>query len=52
MIQRYRFLRQKTFESIDKFELRLNEETRKGWKALNVSNSGGGTLLVLLERES
>lgn len=52
MIQRYRFLRQKAFESAQKYEARLNEETRKGWRAVSLTGGGGGTLVVLLEKET
>lgn len=51
MLQRYRFFVQKAFESRQKFENRLNEETRKGWRAVSITGSGGGTLVVMLERE-
>lgn len=52
MLHRYRFFTQKAFESHTKFEVRLNEEVRKGWRAIGITGSGGGTLVVMLERES
>jgi hypothetical protein len=52
MLQRYRLFKQKTFESQDKFEIRMNEECRKGWKIVNLACQGSGLLIVLLEREA
>lgn len=51
MIQRYRFFRQKAFESVDKFEIRLNDECRKGWRVVSITGNNAG-LVVMLERES
>ena len=52
MLQRYRFLKQKTFESQEKFEIRMNDECRKGWKVVNLASYGSGFLIVLLEKEA
>jgi len=52
MIGRYRIFKQKTFESVAKFEVRLNEECVKGWRAISLSNDAAGILVVLLEREN
>lgn len=50
MTKRFRILQKGTFESLARFEERLNRECELGWKAISVS--GHGTLLaVLLERE-
>lgn len=51
MIERYRFLKKKAFESTQKFENRLNDECAKGWRAISMS-SDNGTFIVLLEREN
>jgi hypothetical protein len=48
-MDRYRFLRKKSWESLEKFETRLNESTSRDWKVLNFVQDGG--ILVLLERE-
>ena len=46
----YKFIRQKAFEKIDKFEKRLNESISQGWK-VNSFASDNGTITVLLERD-
>lgn len=46
----YKFIKQKAFEKIDKFEKRVNETTSQGWKVNNFS-SDHGSITVLLERE-
>ncbi|WP_462247941.1 hypothetical protein [Ekhidna sp.] len=46
----YRFLKQKAFEKIDKFEKRVNEATGQGWK-IHGFTSDHGSITVLLERE-
>ncbi|WP_155212796.1 hypothetical protein [Fulvivirga aurantia] len=48
-MQNYKFFKKGTFESFDKFEKRLNEETSKGWKPLGFTNDHGHAV-VLLER--
>jgi hypothetical protein len=48
---RYKLLSKKAFESISKFENRLNEECAKGWRAVSVSSDHSG-IVVLLEREN
>lgn len=50
MNQRYRLLMKGTFESMAKFEARLNEECALGWKAISIGGQGS-ILTVLLERE-
>jgi len=52
MIGKYRFFTKKTFESMVKFEIRLNEECAKGWRAISLSNDPVGNTIVLLEREN
>lgn len=51
MLQRYRIFKPKAFESSTKFENRLNEEVRKGWRVINMVRYGSG-FAVLLEREA
>lgn len=51
MIGKYRILRRKAFESLGKFENRLNEECAKGWRAISISTEHAG-IIVLLEREN
>lgn len=46
----YKFIRQKAFEKIDKFEKRLNDNITQGWK-VNSFASDHGSITVLLERE-
>jgi hypothetical protein len=51
MIGKYKILRRKAFESIEKFENRLNEECAKGWRAISIASEHSG-IIVLLEREN
>lgn len=46
----YKFIKQKAFEKMDKFEKRVNDATMQGWK-VNSFTSDHGSLTVLLERE-
>ncbi len=46
----YKFIRQKAFEKMDKFEKRVNDATMQGWKVNSIA-SDNGTVTVLLERE-
>jgi hypothetical protein len=48
---RYRLVRKKAFESLEKFEKRLNEEVGNTWRVVNIATDSGG-LIALLERES
>lgn len=50
MHPKYKLLKKGSFESLKKFEVRLNEECISGWKAISISDSNG-SLTVLLERE-
>lgn len=45
----YKFLKRKGFESLDKFEKRINEIASQGWKVVNFTSDHGG-LIVLFER--
>lgn len=48
-MERYRLFKRGIFESLEKFEKRLNDECRRGYRAVSVSQSDG-TTLVLLEK--
>jgi hypothetical protein len=51
MNNRFKFFAKKMFESMEKFELRLNEECRKGYRPISMSaDSGANTIVVLLEK--
>jgi len=50
MNPKYRLLKKGTFESLEKFEKRLNDECVGGWRAISISDSSG-TLTVLLEKD-
>jgi hypothetical protein len=45
----YKLLRQKAFETMPKFEKRLNQEAKNGWKPYLMSTNGH-VLVVMLER--
>lgn len=47
----YKFLKKKTFEKIDRFESRINEEASKGWVVVNFTGDGQHSVAVLLKRE-
>lgn len=49
MNNKYRILSKKLFESTSKFEERMNEECRKGWKPTSIS-SDNGSVIVLMEK--
>lgn len=51
MAPKFRLLKKKAFESLEKFEIRLNDECQNGWRAISMS-SDNGTLIVLLERDN
>ncbi|WP_425392634.1 hypothetical protein [Ekhidna sp.] len=46
----YKFLKQKAFEKVERFEKRMQESMSQGWK-VNSFTSDHGSLVVLLERE-
>lgn len=50
MNPRYRLIKKGAFESLKKFEQRLNEECVSGWKAISISDANS-SITVLLERE-
>ncbi|WP_420317978.1 hypothetical protein [Ekhidna sp.] len=46
----HKFLKQKAFEKVERFEKRLQESISQGWK-VNSFASDQGSLIVLLDRE-
>ena len=50
MNPKYRLIKKGAFESLKKFEQRLNEECAGGWKAISISDANS-SITVLLERE-
>ncbi len=46
----YKILTKKAFESVDKFEKRLNEICQKGWKPVSLANGNHGGIMILLEK--
>jgi hypothetical protein len=51
-MDKYRFLKKKTFESLEKFEQRLNHECNNGWRVVSIASDSSYGLVALLERES
>lgn len=49
-MNRYRLIRQKTFESIENYEDRLNKECGTGWRISQFAGTPNA-LVALLERE-
>ncbi|MCK5278766.1 MAG: hypothetical protein KAQ62_24160 [Cyclobacteriaceae bacterium] len=50
-MEEYKLLNQKTFESIKKFEKRLNEICQQGWKPVSIGTSQSGTTILLEKAE-
>lgn len=46
---KYKFFKKGSFESLDKFEKRLNEEASLGWRVINIVTIGG-YIAALMER--
>ena len=46
----YKFLKKGTFESLDKYEKKVNEFSQKGWKVVNMGLHGAD-LVILFEKE-
>ncbi|SNT15392.1 hypothetical protein SAMN05421640_2545 [Ekhidna lutea] len=46
----YKFLKQKAFEKLERFEKRLHETANQGWKIKSFT-SDHGSIIVMLERE-
>lgn len=51
-MKKYVLFKRKLFESLEKFEDRLNEECRKGYRPVAMMPEHGGHLVVLLEKIS
>jgi hypothetical protein len=49
-MEKYIIVRGKAFESVDKFQKRVNEQAAKGYKAINVAGQIG--TVVLMEKLS
>ncbi len=47
----YKLFKQKAFESIAKFEKRLNETCQLGWKPLSISSDHGVSIVLLQKTE-
>lgn len=48
-MDQYVIIRSKVFESTEKFQKKVNEQARKGYKAVNITGMEGG-YVVLMER--
>jgi len=46
---KYKFFKKGTFETLEKFETRLNEEAAMGWKVINIVTMSG-YIAALMER--
>jgi hypothetical protein len=52
-MKKYQLFKKKLFEGMEKFEARLNEECRKGYRPISMSTDhNGATFVVLLEKTS
>jgi hypothetical protein len=51
-MKKYVIFKKKMFESIEKFESRLNEECRKGYRPISMTYDQTTGLVVLLEKTS
>jgi hypothetical protein len=49
-MKKYLLFKKRMFESIEKFEERLNEECRKGYRPVSMATEPSSTLIVLLEK--
>lgn len=49
-MEKYVIIRGKAFESMDKFQKRINEQASKGYKAVNIAGNMG--TIVLMEKIS
>jgi hypothetical protein len=50
-MKKYVLFKRKLFESLEKFEDRLNEECRKGYRAISMTNDQfTGRPIILLEK--
>ena len=51
IMEEYKLLNQKAFESTKKLEKRLNEICQQGWKPISIGTSQGGTTILLEKAE-
>ena len=49
-MDKYKFLKKGFLESLDKFEVRLNDMARKGYRAVSMTKEPNGYMVVLFER--
>jgi hypothetical protein len=49
-MKKYVIFKKRLFESMGKFEDRLNEECRKGYRAISMASDYNSGLVVLLEK--
>jgi hypothetical protein len=50
-MEQYIFIKMKPFESMSKFQVRINDQARKGYTAINVTGQHGG-FVVLMEKRN
>lgn len=51
-MDKYKFLKKGLFESLQKFEGRINEQARKGYNAIAMTREPNGYMVVLFERNA
>lgn len=51
-MKKYVIFKKKLFETLEKFEDRLNEECRRGYRPISMTKEPNGSLIVLLEKTS
>lgn len=51
-MKKYQFFKKKVFERLERFEERLNEECRKGYRPVSMAYDHTNGLVVLLEKTS
>jgi hypothetical protein len=51
-MKKYVIFKKKMFESIEKFEARLNDECRKGYRPISLTSDHTYGTMVLLEKTS
>ena len=49
-MNRYKIIKKGVFEKESSFEDRLNSIALEGWKAISISENGGGRIIVLMEK--
>ncbi|MCB9185801.1 MAG: hypothetical protein H6601_03560 [Flavobacteriales bacterium] len=51
-MKKYQIFKRKMFESLEKFEARLNEECRKGYRPISIASDQTNGTVILLEKTS